>query len=142
MTRSLPGVRPGSTVAIRTRLRASITLCGEARASGKAAEVVTVPVRIQNLGDTVWLADLSPTGGYVSLGGHLLDEQGGLLKGSFFTFPLPRDVAPRETVEFDARLHLPEQLGRFRLVLDLVDQKVAWFEQCGSKTTELELVVH
>jgi SAM-dependent methyltransferase len=122
-------------------LRASITLRGEARASGKAAEIVTVPVRVENQGDTLWLADEGLGGGYVSLGGHLLDEEGRLLKGNFFAYPLPRDVAPGETVEFDAHLHLPERLGRFRLVLDLVDEKVAWFEQCGSETTDFELVV-
>ena len=38
-------------------LRASITLRGEGRVSGKAAEYVTVPVRVENLGD-IWVMDV------------------------------------------------------------------------------------
>jgi hypothetical protein len=36
---------------------------------------------------------------------------------------------------------MPERLGRYFLRLDLVDEKVAWFEQCGSPTVDVELVV-
>jgi hypothetical protein len=50
-------------------------------------------------------------------------------------------VAPGETVDFVARLHLPERLGRFRLTLDMVDEQVAWFEQCGSPTAEVQVHV-
>jgi hypothetical protein len=50
-------------------------------------------------------------------------------------------VAPGETVEFDARVHLPGRVGRYVLRLDLVDEKVAWFEQCGSPTVDVDLVV-
>jgi hypothetical protein len=36
---------------------------------------------------------------------------------------------------------LPDRAGRHLLRLDLVDEGVAWFEQHGSPTTELELLV-
>jgi SAM-dependent methyltransferase len=123
-------------------LAARIELLGPPRVGGRAGQQVDVPVRVTNLGDTHWLAEADPlAGGYVSLGGHLLDEQGRLVKGAFFACPLPRDVAPGETVEIEARPHLPERLGRFRMALDLVVEKTVWFEQCGSQTASVELLV-
>jgi hypothetical protein len=102
---------------------------------------VPLPVHVENLGDTSWLARVDRAGGYVSLGGHLLDEERRPVKRCFFAHALPRDVGPGEAVEFEARLHLPEQLGRYVLRLDLVDERVAWFEQCGSPTVDVDLVV-
>jgi SAM-dependent methyltransferase len=121
-------------------LRARITPISHARLTGAAGMVAELPVRVENLGDTRWLSTPDPVGGYVYLGGHLLDGEGKLLQRGFFTSELPQDVVPGESVEIVARLHLPERLGRFRLALDLVDEKVAWFEQCGSEVTEIEMV--
>jgi hypothetical protein len=123
-------------------LLASITPRGEAQAVGKAGGLATIPVRIHNLGDTFWLADTGLGAGYVRIAGNLLDEQRQVLADSFMRCPLPRDVAPHETVDADLSFQLPEQLGRFKLMIDLVDEKVAWFAQCGSKTTEVELIVN
>ncbi len=122
-------------------LRARLELPRPVRLQGTAGEVVPLPVRIANLGDTLWLAALDPAGGYVSLGGHLLDEQRRPVARCFFAHALPRDVAPGETVEFEARFHLPDRLGRYLLRLDLFDERVAWFEQCGSATLDVELSV-
>jgi hypothetical protein len=122
-------------------LRARIELPGPVRLHGNAGEKVPLPVRLANLGDTRWLATLDKAGGYVSLGGHLLDEQGQLGTRCFFAHALPRDIAAGETVEFEAWLHLPDRLGRYVLRLDLFDERVAWFEQCGSATLDVELTV-
>jgi SAM-dependent methyltransferase len=122
-------------------LRAGIQPAPGVRLAGRAGEAVSLPLRVENLGDTLWLATLDPAGGYVSLGGHLLDEQRRPVTRCFFADALPRDVAPAEAVEFEARVHLPEQLGRYVLRLDLVDERVAWFEQCGSSTVDVDLVV-
>jgi SAM-dependent methyltransferase len=122
-------------------LRARITPLNGAPVDGAAGKVAELEVRVENLGDTTWLATLDPVGGYVNLGGHLLDADGRSLQRGFFAQALPHDVAPGERVEFVARFHLPERLGRYRLSLDLVDEKVAWFEQCGSEVAECELLV-
>ena len=123
------------------KLRARITPLVPGPLAGTVTGVVEMPVRVENLGDTRWLSAVDPIGGYVSLAGHVLDASGRLLKRGHFTCALPRDVEAGETVEFVARLHLPEQPGRFKLVVDLVDEKVAWFEQCGSSTAEIEVDV-
>ncbi len=122
-------------------LRAAITPTGPTTLRGGAGMVVELPLRIENQGDTVWLSQTDPLGGYVFLGGHLRDAAGKPLQQGFFSFALPGDVAPGERVDLVARLHLPERRGRYRLALDLCDQNVAWFEQCGSPTSEVELVV-
>ena len=122
-------------------LRARIETRQGARLSGRAGEAVRFPLRVENAGDTTWLATLDRAGGYVSVGGHLLDEQLHPVKRCYFADALPRDVAPGDVVEFEATVHLPERLGRFVLRLDLVDEKVAWFEQCGSPTVDVDVVV-
>jgi SAM-dependent methyltransferase len=122
-------------------LRARIEPRPGLRLSGRAGEPVALPLRVENLGDTLWLAALDRAGGYVSVGGHLLDEQHRPIERCFFADRLPRDIAPGEAVEFEARVHLPGRLGRHVLRLDLVDEKVAWFEQCGSATVDVDLVV-
>jgi SAM-dependent methyltransferase len=122
-------------------LRAAITPTGPTVLSGGAGMVVELPLRIENRGDTEWLSETDPVGGYVFLGGHLRDTEGRPLQQGFFSFALPRNVAAGEQVDLVARLHLPERRGRYRLALDLCDQNVAWFEQCGSPVTQVELAV-
>jgi SAM-dependent methyltransferase len=122
-------------------LRAKIQPAEGARLSGSAGQVVRLPMRVENVGDTLWLAALDPVGGYVSLGGHLLDEQRRPVKRCFFAHALPKDVAPGEAVEFEALVDLPEALGRHVLRLDLFDERVAWFEQCGSPTVDVDVLV-
>lgn len=122
-------------------LRAQITPLATGAVSGAAGMVAELPVRIENRGDTTWLSTLDPVGGYVNLGGHLLKADGQSLQRGFFAQSLPQDVSPGDAVEFVARFHLPDRLGRFRLALDLVDEKVAWFEQCGSPVAQIDVAV-
>lgn len=121
-------------------LKARITLTRPGDVRGAVGMVAELPLRVTNLGDTTWLSTADPAGGYVYLGGHLLDADRRLLRRGYFTCEIPKDVAPGEAVEFIARFALPDSLGRFRLALDLVDEKVAWFEQCGSPVTEVGVV--
>lgn len=122
-------------------LRARITPLTTEPVAGAAGMVAELPVQVENLGDTTWLSTQDPVGGYVNLGGHLLDASGRNAQRGFFAQALPRDVKPGESIEFVARFHLPERLGRFRLTLDMVDEKVIWFEQCGSRVAQSEVIV-
>lgn len=136
----LKGV-PGRDSRNPHELRARIVPRSAGPLTGAAGMVAELPVRVENTGDTLWISAQDPIGGYVNLGGHLLDTDGRILQQGFFAQALPQDVPPGETVDFVARLHLPERLGRFRLALDMVDEQVAWFEQCGSPTTQVEVQV-
>ncbi len=106
-----------------------------------ASASVPLRVRAKNTGDTLWLRQESPVGGYVMLGGHLLDGQRKRIGVGFLRAGLPRDVAPGEELEIEASVPTPAEPGRYIIQLDMVDEFVAWFEQTGSKTTDVLLSV-
>src|SRR5262249_53195382 len=108
---------------------------------GAPGEEVGLEVRLRNTGDTVWLHEEQPVGGYVRLGGHLVNERREPVDWDFFRAWLPGSVAPGETVTVQARVRLPDAPGRHLLRLDLVDEGIAWFEQSGSSVAEVELLV-
>lgn len=123
------------------RLRAAIALDGPPRLGGRARALVPFRARVRNEGDTLWLAEERPEGGFVTLGASVYGEQGRLVERAVVDGRLPRDVAPGEEVELEGRLQMPALPGRYRLKLDLVDEHVGWFAQFGSPVAEAELVV-
>lgn len=124
------------------QLRARIRLTEPApRLTGRASTHLPLRVTVRNLGDTQWLRDVAPEGGYVMLGGHLQDEHGKHLARGHLRAQLPRDVGPGEEVEVEARLLLPSPPARYRLRLDMVDEFICWFEQVGSPTLDIEVEV-
>jgi hypothetical protein len=50
-------------------------------------------------------------------------------------------VRPNETTQFTVALPPFGKLGRYRLLLDMVDEQQCWFYQTGSQPLELELIV-
>jgi hypothetical protein len=96
---------------------------------------------VRNTGDTPWLHEEQPAGGYVRLGGHLLSEKRETVNWDFFRAALPSDVPTGGTVVVEAHFHLPASAGRYVLRIDMVDEGIAWFEQHGSHVIEAELVV-
>lgn len=123
-------------------LRAKITVDGNIRGiQGAPGESVGVGFSVKNCGDTLWRHEESPTGGYVRLGGHLLAGSGEPANWDFLRVSLPGPVAPGETCQLKALIHLPDRRGRYLLQLDLVDEGIAWFEEQGSPTVRLEVIV-
>ncbi len=121
-------------------LRGRITVAGSARIAGRAGMLARLSMTVENTGDTTWLSTEDRlTGGYVTLGAHLYDAAGNLIRLGFLTERLPRDLAPGERVLVEKGFALPERAGRFLLRLDLVDEGIAWFSQKGSPTTDVEL---
>ncbi len=123
------------------QLRGEIRLAGPASLKGRASEHVTFRARVKNTGDTLWLCEERPEGGFVKLGGHVFGEDRQLIARGHLQAELPRDVAPGEELELEARLLMPFRPGRYRLRLDLVDEFVAWFEQLGSQPVDVEVLV-
>ncbi len=106
-----------------------------------AAKKLRFQVRVENTGDTLWLHEVTPSGGYVMLGGHLLDARGAMLARGFLRAALPRDMPPGDPLSLGVELDAPPERGRYKVRLDMVDEYLAWFESCGSKTLELALDV-
>jgi 2-polyprenyl-3-methyl-5-hydroxy-6-metoxy-1,4-benzoquinol methylase/glycosyltransferase involved in cell wall biosynthesis len=104
-------------------------------------ELFSLPVSIENCGDTLWLTNQSPQAGIVMPAVRVFDQQG-LLVTEFHGEPLlPHAVAPGETVHIKIEYRAPKQSGFYRLKLDLVDQQVAWFEQQGSEPLIIQFEV-
>jgi SAM-dependent methyltransferase len=108
---------------------------------GCSGETIPVPLRVRNTGDTLWLHEADPIGGYVSIGAFLFGEGGQLLSRGLSRAPLPRSVAPGESVDVALALPLPTEAGRYVARLDVVSEWISWGAHHGSPTPEIEMVV-
>jgi hypothetical protein len=109
-----------------------------------AGETIHLRVRVVNRGDTRWLATAVERPGWARLGVHLHRDQGGeageVLDFDWLRVSLPRDLEPGEAATLAVKLPLLEP-GAYRLVFDLVAERVCWFAQRGSATVAVPLVV-
>lgn len=97
-----------------------------------AGDGSTQSVRVENTGDTLWLCEGTPLGGFVVLGAHLLNLKREVVARGFVRVHLPRNVAPGESIDLDIRLPNVNPQGDCLVQLDMADDRVAWFEQAGS----------
>ena len=107
-----------------------------------AAGSLVVEAIVTNTGAATWLPSNVVPGG-VSLGTHLYDASGALLRFDFQVAPLidpPRAIVTGETVR--CRITLPPlSPGRYRLEIDCVAAEVTWFAQAGSRPATLTLEI-
>jgi len=121
-------------------LRADIQLIS---APGKVStgDDFCLRLRIKNTGDTLWLSQRNPYGGFVTLGGQLCDAQGRVLIRDFVRIDLPKDIAPCEEITLDFSIKVPGETGVYQLKIDMVDELVTWFEARGSNPLIIPLQV-
>jgi ubiquinone/menaquinone biosynthesis C-methylase UbiE/glycosyltransferase involved in cell wall biosynthesis len=131
------GARPlTSARAPATTLRARIVVreC-PTRVSGQAS--ITVAARCENIGQSIWLADPREFGGYVRFGVKLLTPDGRVLDDSRGRRPLAHDVPPGGFVDVVTEMSVEGlKPGRYRLLFDMVNELVCWFQSVGSETDE------
>lgn len=113
----------------------------EERLRCTAGERLSLRLRVVNRGDTLWLTDEHPRGGFVTLGGQLLDADGHLLERDWLRTPLPRPLSPGATADMEVTLTAPERAGRYGVKFDPVDENVCWFEERGSEPVVVSLEV-
>jgi len=92
---------------------------------------VELQVAVRNTGDTLWLSRPSPTGGYVTLGTQMLDDQYIFLSDTLERTLLPYDLGAGSRVTLRHRFTAPTEPGSYQVKLDLVDELVTWFEERG-----------
>ncbi len=97
-----------------------------------AGSSLSLRVRARNRGNTRWLSGELGAVGCVALGGHLAPE-GRPRLADYFRARLSADVAPGEETVIEAGFRLPDEPGRYRLEIDLVDEGLAWFSWDGSQ---------
>ena len=116
----------------------------DARLSEPAREGSPLAVRViaTNVGDAVWLPRTADIGG-VSLGFHVFDESGALLRTEVLSNPLKEgfgEVTPGEIATLTVSLP-PLPKGRYVAEIDCVADRVGWFAQLGSRPARVEVVV-
>lgn len=130
-----PGEKP-LTSARPGKLQAKFTLLETLPEQVRAGEEISLRVRVQNTGDTLWLHRPSNLGGYVTLGVKIRLPNGRLLFDEYGRTELSCDVLPGDEVEIASRFTLPDIMlpGDYVMVIDMVDERITWFEQQGSPT--------
>jgi SAM-dependent methyltransferase len=103
-----------------------------------AGESIPIRVRATNLGNTRWLCGEDGARGQVRLGARLVSASG---TRDYWRAPLASDVEPGTTTELAAALAAPSEPGSYSVVLDLVDEGFAWFQDEGSPVASFGLEV-
>lgn len=98
----------------------------------KVGEDLTLSLRISNTGVGKWLNENIHDIGVVKIGTHLYDESGNLLNFEFSRHRIASVTAPGEAFEQIIKVRFSDA-GVFKLSVDLVSERVSWFEPVGSK---------
>jgi glycosyltransferase involved in cell wall biosynthesis/SAM-dependent methyltransferase len=132
---SMPDSRePGS-------LKARFEMSGPPPGSVAPGESMSIPISIENCGDTLWLTSQTVGPGVVMPAVRIFDENGSLVTEFHGEPLLPHAIAPRESVRIRIEYKAPQRLGSYKLKIDLVDQQVCWFEERGSEALWIDFEV-
>lgn len=113
-----------------------------ARLRAAAGSKIDVPVRIRNLGDSVWPHRGDEAWNYVvQLGNHWLTPEGDTVKWDDSREPLLHDLAPQSEIALGLTVTAPAQPGAYILELDMVQEAVAWFKQKSSSAAAIPVDV-
>lgn len=107
----------------------------ESRTSGRN---LRARIRVQNEGDTLWLADREGQSfrGKVRLGLKTINRSGTVL-ADYARVTLEHDVEPGDSAELNVQSELPDGASGF--LLDMVSEGISWFEPHGSTALRLLL---
>ncbi|HLA12167.1 MAG TPA: class I SAM-dependent methyltransferase [Pyrinomonadaceae bacterium] len=122
-------------------LRASLTVVGDWQREVAASTPLEFVLRIENTGDTVWLVSNAPLVGRIRLGLKILSESGEVVEEIHGSPRLQRALAPGEEAFVRVVSGAPDTKGNYSLKIDLIDQDICWFEQCGSLPLVLPFIV-
>jgi len=100
------------------------------RIKGRVRQSLTIDLKVTNLGDATWLADGEDGIGVVYLGAHRSGGDDNLVDRDIARVKIPHTVRPGEVVGMTLTINSLDR-GVYRLDLDLVSEKVAWFEAAG-----------
>lgn len=121
----------------KSAFRASLTAVGEPPKNLTALEQASVRVRVRNDSPHSW-----PGGAHIRLGNHWLDHSGRTIIDNDGRAELGVELPPGDERSIDLTVRAPALPGRHLLVLDLVQEGVAWFADRGSRALRLTLDVH
>ena len=131
------GTRPlTSASAPAATLRAKILIkeCPSRACQGGNVKVVAV---CENVGESVWLSNPRVSGGHVTFGVKLLTPEGRVLGDERGRQQLTADVPPGGRIEVVSEVSLEGVTpGSYRVLFDMVNERVCWFQSVGSEVVE------
>jgi 2-polyprenyl-3-methyl-5-hydroxy-6-metoxy-1,4-benzoquinol methylase len=122
-------------------LRARLTSLQELPATIAPGAELSLPIEIENTGDTLWLVSRAAPKGTVRLGVKVFNESGEIIDEFHGTPSLPHALAPGEEVSVTLKYRVPNEIGRYTVKIDLLDQDICWFEQRGSEPLVITIEV-
>lgn len=104
----------------------------------KAGERFEIPVRVINKGNMPWTVNNSKQ---TNLSYHLYDTNNKLVLFDGVRTRIVTDIQPNQTVNFQATVQAPTQVGVYIIKFDMVCEGVAWFSERGSAMRQVILIV-
>lgn len=132
-----PGARAATSASAPGLLGVAYEMSG-APSSALPRERLTLTMTARNTGGARWLAAAPGDTGAVRLGWRWWRAGTPLGEGRAY---LLRDVPPGATVRISPDLQAPDDPGAYTLVLDMVSERLTWFEQRGSAPIRLPVTV-
>jgi SAM-dependent methyltransferase len=101
----------------------------------------SIQVRVTNRGDTVWMAQRSPRGGWTRLGAHLYKDTAARepLDYDWLRMELPCDIEAGSHADLTVKLPRLDAAGSYCVIFDMVVEGYAWFAERGSKTAVIRV---
>jgi 2-polyprenyl-3-methyl-5-hydroxy-6-metoxy-1,4-benzoquinol methylase len=121
-------------------LRAQFELLSTVPNNVGPGDLLSFSVGIENTGDTLWLTE-TVSAGIVMPAVRVFDHAGELVTEFHGEPMLPHPIAPGESVKIKIEYRAPQRAGSYKLKLDLVDQQVCWFAECGSQPLVIDFTV-
>jgi ubiquinone/menaquinone biosynthesis C-methylase UbiE/glycosyltransferase involved in cell wall biosynthesis len=125
-----------SATAPAATLRAKILIqeCSRRANQGGSIKVVAL---CENVGESIWLSKPRVFGGYVTFGVKLLTPDGRVLEDNRGRQRLRHDVPPGGRIEVVSEVSLEGfKPGSYRVLFDMVNELVCWFQSVGSEAVE------
>lgn len=106
----------------------------------RPGETATVRLTVANESAHVLAHDI-PAGRHISVANHWLRPDGSVSIADDGRAMLPATLAPGERVDVELTVHAPTEPGPHLLEIDLVQERVCWFAERGSKTARVPIEV-
>lgn len=107
-----------------------------------AGKDFSADVVIRNISKQTWSSRPNAKNRYqVNLSYRWKDPKGRVLVADGVRTPLPRNLAPGESVPLKMNIAAPERPGRYLIEVTLVQEGVAWFDEKGGAALSLPVVV-
>jgi SAM-dependent methyltransferase len=101
-----------------------------------------IRVRLQNTSAFTWLGDNGRLLKHpIRLGNHWLGSDGTVVRMNDARTPLETDLGPTEEIDMSLTVTTPLIPGQYILELDMVQERVCWFHQKESTTTQFPVQV-